>query len=102
MPEVLVMYALTFKGVSVLDFLQNVRIVNMILNWVSNWIVSGHVLILEVSFSLLPLPLLLHLDHDFISEGFLARLLFLKLVLVLKILIVFQLFEGLVLFSFLL
>jgi len=71
-----------------LQFLEDVRIINVVFNWVCDWIMSGLMWIFEIRFSDFLYPLKLHLLLYFISEQwFLLLSLYITILLQLNLLI---------------
>jgi hypothetical protein len=56
-------------------FLEDVRIINMVLDWVGDGIVPGHIIGLEVRFVIPPQALILRLVPDLLSHHQLLHLL---------------------------
>jgi hypothetical protein len=85
---------------SFLDVFQNVGVFDVVFNGVSDWVVPGNVLELEVRFLLAAFFLLFDLLNNVLPKHHLVSFLLLHLFLLLHPLVVFEFLESLVLLIF--
>jgi hypothetical protein len=86
---------------SFLDVFQNVGVIDVIFDGISDWVVPGNVLELEVRFPLTAFFLLFDLVDNVLSKHHLVAFLLLHLFLLLQPLVVFEFLESLILLIFL-
>jgi len=98
----ILIHTYTFECISILNFLQNIGVVNMILDWICYWIMSSHILIFKYRFSLSFLLILLNLHNNIFSECNFICFLSLLFLFILHPLIVFKLIKCFILLILLL